>query len=158
VTVRSDVVRKQLAGVPLEPARPRAYGAGIYTAEWTDRTYASLLDHARDILAAGRSAILHATSATRRRRAAARALAAALGVPFVILHCSAERAELERRLDARQAAGRDVSDATRALLDEQFKRFEPPDDAEGAVLTVRDPAALEALAAAIVTARPRSGP
>jgi aminoglycoside phosphotransferase family enzyme/predicted kinase len=158
VTVRSDVVRKQLAGVPLEPARPRAYGAGIYTAEWTDRTYASLLDHARDILAAGRRAILDASYATRRRRAAARALAAALGVPFVILHCSAERAELERRLDARQAAGRDVSDATRALLDEQFRRFEPPDDAEGAVLTVRDPAALEALAAAIVTARPRSGP
>lgn len=148
VTVRSDVVRKQLAGVPLAPAPAQAFGAGIYTPEMSARTYLALLAHARDILTAGRSAILDASYSTRAERAAAAALARELGVPFVVLHCQAERAELQRRLDARQSAGHDVSDATRTVLDEQIKRFEPPTGAEGAVLNVRDAADLAALAGA----------
>ncbi len=91
----------------------------------TTRTYAALLEHAREIVASGRWAILDAVFARRAERAAVVRLARELGVPSGILYCEAPRAELARRLDRRAAEGRDVSDATSALLPSQMEHLEP---------------------------------
>ncbi len=130
VMVRSDAVRKHLAGIPLT-SRAGQSGASIYTSAMTGRTYAALLQHAREIIASGRWAILDAVYGKQQERAAAAALAHELGVPFGILHCQAPRAELQRRLGRRHAEGRDISDATVEVLEQQLNYFETPGPEEG---------------------------
>jgi aminoglycoside phosphotransferase family enzyme/predicted kinase len=110
IMVRSDAVRKHLAGIPLA-VRGGQSGTDIYTPAMTTRTYATLLQHAREIIASGRWAILDAVFGRHSERVAAAALA--------------------RRLDRRTAEGRDISDATVAVLEQQLTHFEPPGPNEG---------------------------
>ena len=133
IMVRSDAVRKHLAGIGLLERGGQTADTGIYTPAMTERTYAALRQHAREILTSHRWAILDAVYGRREERVAMAALAHELGVPFGILHCQIPRTELERRLNQRAAQGNDVSDATAEILDQQIKRFEPPTADEGAL-------------------------
>ncbi len=150
ITVRSDAVRKHLAGLPLE-TRGDVPGRNIYTPEMTLRTYAALLAHGQEIIASERWAILDAVYGRRDERAAARALARELGIPFGILYCVATREELEYRLRARVAGGNDISDATVEVLAGQLARFEPPGPEENA----RSVTSAETDLAALLSAWPR---
>lgn len=131
VLVRSDIARKRLAGMTAMERDAVGYGEGIYNQQMNERTYAMLLEQARDIIDAGRWAIIDATFSTRAWRDATAALAGEYQVPFVILHCIAPHAELVRRLTARAADNRDASDATTALLEQQSRSFQEPDASEG---------------------------
>jgi uncharacterized protein len=71
---------------------------------------------ASHILAAGYPVLVDAANLKAWQRAAFRDLAAARGVPFVILACTAPEAVLQARLTTRQAAGRDASEADQAVL------------------------------------------
>src|SRR5262249_13214037 len=51
--IRSAVVRKELAGVPAAAPKPAAPGEDIYTAAWSDRTYAECLRRAEALLFEG---------------------------------------------------------------------------------------------------------
>ena len=130
VMVRSDAVRKHLAGIPLT-IRGTESGTDIYTASMTGRTYTTLLQHAREVIASGRWAILDAVYGRQSERAAAALLAREVRVPFGILYCQAPPAELKRRLDQRASEGRDISDATVEVLEQQLTHFEPPCPEEG---------------------------
>jgi len=137
ISVRSDAVRKHLAGIPLDEDASAPFGQGIYNAALSAQTYEAMLDHARAAIGAGRWAILDATYNNRAARGAAERLARELDVPFVIVHCLAERDELARRLQQRTAENSDISDAGTALLDEQARRFEAPVASEGRLFTWR---------------------
>jgi aminoglycoside phosphotransferase family enzyme/predicted kinase len=126
IRVRSDAVRKHLAGMQPEARDRSGYNQGIYAPAMSARVYEQLREHARAVVAAGRWAILDATYSRRAHRDEAAALARSLALPFGILHCHAPTEELKRRIVARAAAGTDVSDAGLAVLEEQVKRFEPP--------------------------------
>ena len=65
-------------------------------------------------------------------RGAAAELAQAEGYPFHILACEAPADELRRRISARQAGGKDASEATLAVLEQQFGWLEPLGEAERA--------------------------
>lgn len=129
VMVRSDAIRKHLGGVPLLERGP----ATLYNAEMTGRTYAALREHARTIVASGRWALLDGVHGRRAERDAAASVARELGVPFGILYCEAPPEELARRLERRERAGRDVSDAGVAVLEQQRGYFEPLSAGEGPV-------------------------
>ncbi len=130
VMVRSDAVRKHLAGIPLT-IRGEESGTDIYTPIMTGHTYAALLQHAREVIASGRWVILDAVYGKRSERAAAATLARELHVPFGILYCQAPASELKRRLDRRTSEGRDISDATVEVLEQQLTHFETPAPDEG---------------------------
>jgi aminoglycoside phosphotransferase family enzyme/predicted kinase len=135
VMVRSDAVRKHLAGIGLSERGGELPGEGIYTPAMTERTYVTLGIHAREILASHRWVILDAVYGRRNEREAVAGIARQLGVPFGILYCQAPRDELVRRLDRRKVEGRDISDATIAVLDSQLARFEAPSAEEGLLFT-----------------------
>ena len=132
ITVRSDAVRKHLAGIQLNQHQAASYARGIYSTEITERTYKTLLQHAREIVSSGRWAILDATFLRRAHRLQAAALARSLGTAFGIICCSTPLSELERRLDLRSRTQQDISDATHAVLHQQLLDFEAPqrDEAE----------------------------
>jgi predicted kinase len=126
IVVRTDAVRKHLAGVPWHQRHTGPVGEGLYTKEMTERTYAACLSIADELLGAGWSVVLDGVFGRRRERQAARARASAKGVSFRIVWCQAPEPVLRERLRSRQAEGRDLSDAGEAVLDLQLGHYEPP--------------------------------
>jgi uncharacterized protein len=126
VHINSDLMRKHLAGVlPLARPEPVAYDVGLYSPEMSARTYQAMLDDAAAHLAAGRGVVLDGTFQLRVGRDSARAIAAAAGVPFLVVECQCEEAEVARRLAERARRGDSPSDADWAVYREQRRRFEP---------------------------------
>ena len=106
VILRSDEVRKRLAGVGLEE---RLAGAA-YTDEARRRTEAAMLEAMRIAVDGGHSVVLDATFLDPAARAAFRAAA---GAPFLGVWLEGDMAVLEARVTARRG---DASDATVAVL------------------------------------------
>jgi aminoglycoside phosphotransferase family enzyme/predicted kinase len=119
--VRSDEVRKELAGIPAnEPAR-FGHREGIYTLEWTDRTYAECLSRAEKFLFEGKRVVVDANFGAERRRLDFLDLAARLATPAVFLHCNADPEIVRQRLDRRQG---DASDADWAVYQNAAQGWE----------------------------------
>ncbi|MER5435237.1 AAA family ATPase [Streptomyces sp. NPDC002588] len=104
----SDRVRKELAGIPAEQSAAAGYGDGLYTPEWTARTYAALLDRAAALLSAGESVVLDATWSDPAQRDAARRVAERADADLVALHCHAPADVTAARLRARSAGPSDA--------------------------------------------------
>jgi aminoglycoside phosphotransferase family enzyme/predicted kinase len=119
IQIRSDAVRKHLAGVPL---RGRPADKDIYTLQYTEKTFRRMGELAGQALEAGISIVLDGRYARRDERDAARAVAEKAAVPFEMHVCEAPPEELHRRLASRQG---DVSDATAELLERQAANTEP---------------------------------
>jgi len=118
--IRSDVVRKQLSG--LRKAKS-AYKRGIYSPEFTEKTYVEMLKRARRLLRKGHSVILDATFAKKSHRKLAEMLAVVMRVPFAIAYCTAPESVIMKRFRGRRS---DISDANIATYRRQKKDFMPP--------------------------------
>lgn len=123
--LESDVVRKELAG--LEPEEPAGadWGEGIYTAEWTERTYAALAQRAKKALYRGQRVAIAATFVDDERRRAMIQVARQMGVPVRFVECAISDREAYRRLDARSG---DASDADVEIYEKMKQRWEEPSE------------------------------
>ncbi|REJ96044.1 MAG: aminoglycoside phosphotransferase [Planctomycetota bacterium] len=130
VRVRSDVERKRLAGLPASADASAAPGSGIYTEEWTRRTYTRLAECAEQILAAGFPAIVDATFLDAAERNRFRQLADRFRAPFEILDFAVDEGVLRDRLAERRRVGHDSSDADDAVLAAQLQSQDPLMDEE----------------------------
>ncbi|MDZ7732640.1 MAG: AAA family ATPase [Acidimicrobiia bacterium] len=110
--LRSDVIRKELAGLPPDAPADAAYGEGIYGPETTDRVYQELRDRARVALGLGESVILDASWSNEGERVRARELAEACVADVAELVCRVPAETAAARIRERRARGRDASDAT----------------------------------------------
>jgi len=115
VILRSDEIRKRLAGVPpTERLPPEAYGPGT-----SARVYDEMMVIARRVLAAGRAVVLDAVFLRPEEREAAAQIGVDAGVPFQGAWLQGQAPMLAERLAAR--AG-DASDAGPATLEDQLTR------------------------------------
>jgi predicted kinase len=121
--IRSDLVRKELAGAFGGEPRPAAFGEGIYTAEWTERTYAECLRRAEELLFEGNRVLVDANFREDAHRRALLEAATRWGGPGVFLLCQAApdvvRARLARRRD-------EASDADWAVYLRAAEAWEEP--------------------------------
>lgn len=136
VRLRSDVERKRLFGLSAGQSSHSQLGGGIYTADASQATRAHLLDLARGIVGEGWSVLVDATFLRRAEREQFRQIAQTLGVPFTILAREAPVDTLRARILRRQARGKDASEATLAVLEQQLRILEPLGDDERAWTTV----------------------
>jgi aminoglycoside phosphotransferase family enzyme/predicted kinase len=113
--LRSDEVRKELAGLPSDAHAPAALGQGIYSPAVTAGTYDEMLARARVALSMGETVVLDASWGDEQRRQHARALAADAHADLVELRCEVAPDVATHRIRARAAAGADPSDATPAI-------------------------------------------
>ena len=126
--ISSDRVRKALAGLEESEHRFEPFRGGIYSPEFTDRTYAAILESARQALAEGRSVILDASFIRRQYRRSARRLAGELGAQFVCLELEVSDSAVRRRLARRLREGGDPSDARWETYAAQKRTFQRPSE------------------------------
>lgn len=104
----SDRLRKELAGIPAEEPAAARYGEGLYSPEWTDKTYAALLDRASALLSSGESVVLDATWSGAGQRAAALRVAERTSADLVALHRQVPGDVAAARLTTRTAGASDA--------------------------------------------------
>ena len=111
VHLRSDVVRRELRGLPATGS-PAGFAEGMYAPAVTARTYRELLRRAERLLRLGESVVLDATWTDPRWRARAARIATSTSSDLVQLECRAPLEVAEGRIEARRTKARDVSEAT----------------------------------------------
>ncbi|MES9523579.1 AAA family ATPase [Streptomyces capoamus] len=112
----SDRIRKELAGIPAEQSASAGYGEGLYTPEWTARTYAALLDRAALLLSSGESVVLDATWSDATQREAAAHVAERTSADLVALHCHVPDTVSAARLSTRTAGPSDADPVIAAAM------------------------------------------
>ncbi|MFF8864775.1 AAA family ATPase [Streptomyces sp. NPDC015139] len=112
----SDRTRKELAGIPAEQSATAGYEEGLYTPEWTAKTYTALLDRAAILLSAGESVVCDATWFDAAQRDAATRLAEHTSADLVALHCHVPADVCETRLHNREAGASDATPTIAAAM------------------------------------------
>jgi aminoglycoside phosphotransferase family enzyme/predicted kinase len=148
--LHSDEVRKQLAGLDPNDEHKVPFGEGIYSGEWTQRTYEALLGEARKELSAGNSIVLDASWSSAELRARAREVTREFEALLVIVECSAPDETLRARLSKPK---RTVTDGRIELLEDQRAVYQTPDDSEAdIVVRVDTSGSFESAAASVLDA------
>jgi aminoglycoside phosphotransferase family enzyme/predicted kinase len=120
--IRSDVVRKELAGLPPDANARGTPDTGLYTPEWTARTYAECLRRAESLLANGRRIIVDANFPDDDWRLAFLELATRLAARVVFLWCRTSPEVAKARIANRS---NDASDADVNTFDRAAERWQP---------------------------------
>lgn len=119
--IRSDVVRKQLAGA--DESAATEFGQGIYTPEWTEATYQRCLELAGEEIFHGHRVIVDATFGADERRRRFIGSAMEWGVPAIHLLCRNSAETARTRIESRRG---DVSDADWSVYREAAVRWQEP--------------------------------
>ncbi|WP_019503637.1 bifunctional aminoglycoside phosphotransferase/ATP-binding protein [Pleurocapsa sp. PCC 7319] len=125
IQIRSDAVRKHLAGISLDESGEDS----IYTAEMTQKTYDRLLNLGITLAREGYTVILDAKYDRLALRHPAISQANLYHIPLKIIHCTAPESVLRDRINTRQD---DISDATADLIAQQQANTESFTPAEQA--------------------------
>jgi aminoglycoside phosphotransferase family enzyme len=128
VVLRSDVIRKSLAGLAPTARSGSGPDAGIYTPSMTRRTYATLLEEAEALLRRGQTVIVDATFATAAQRRPFLEAADALGAGCMLVEMTCPEAVARERMRCRAGDADEVSEADWAVYEAARSRFEAPDD------------------------------
>jgi aminoglycoside phosphotransferase family enzyme/predicted kinase len=116
----SDRVRKELAGVPAETSAVAEFGRGIYTSEWTARTYEEMLQRAEEHLAMGRSVVLDATWGAAEQRAICADIASRTASELTAFCCRLPEVVADERISTRSG----ISDADAPIAAQVRARFD----------------------------------
>ncbi len=122
VWLRSDVIRKELAGMDPHCSARAPFGEGIYGEEMTRRVYEEMVERADRLIREGRRVVLDATFLKRWQRDLVRERFAK---PLFLL-ATADEEVVRDRLSRRE----DVSDADFSVYLRQKEIFEPPEEIE----------------------------
>jgi uncharacterized protein len=123
--LNSDRIRKHLAGLAETARAASEYSSGIYSPDFTRRTYDAMAVEAETALREGAGMIVDATFKDASERRRFREMAERLGVPALFVECRASEGEIIRRLRDRERKGNEVSDATAEIYLKQRAEFMP---------------------------------
>jgi aminoglycoside phosphotransferase family enzyme/predicted kinase len=106
--LRSDVVRRKLAGLPSQGQTPSRLPESFYSPEWNKRTYAECLRGAERLVFEGKRVLVDATFREEQQRQIFLEAAVRWGVPGCLILCAANPNTVRQRLGKRKG---DPSDA-----------------------------------------------
>jgi len=119
--LRSDEIRKKLAGLKPTQSAKSDFGKGIYTEKMTQKVYKTMVEEAKKVISQGGKVILDATFLKRwQRELVLRNFPSAV---FIWVYAPEE--EIVKRLKNRKG---DVSDADISIYKRQKEIFEPPSE------------------------------
>jgi aminoglycoside phosphotransferase family enzyme/predicted kinase len=124
--IDTDVVRKELAGIAPHNSGTAEYGEGIYTREWSERTYKECLRRAEALLFEGKRVIVDASLSSEARRQMFLGRGRGHGVRTLFLECETSAETAKRRLAGRRG---DVSDADWDVYRNMVEAWDEPSEA-----------------------------
>ena len=123
----TDRVRKELAGIATNERRPDGMGQGIYTPEFSERTYQAMLDSAaQDFKTGATGVVLDGSYSKAADRHKVSELASTLTLQIRFILCSCSEQETKRRLSLRAQDPNAVSDGRWEIFVQQRTTFEQP--------------------------------
>lgn len=122
--LRSDELRKVIAGLDKKEHRYEPFGERIYSREFFDATYTMLLKEASRLLGKGDGVILDASFKKEKYRSEARDIADSFKIPFLLIECSCSDEVIKQRLIKREREGTDISDGRWSVFLKQKSDFE----------------------------------
>jgi aminoglycoside phosphotransferase family enzyme/predicted kinase len=125
VVIRSDVVRKELAGLAEADRPDAALRERLYSTEWTEKTYAECLRRAEVVWFEGGRVLVDANFRLEHQRHVLLEGAARWGVPALFLVCQASPEVVRRRLEGRHGDASDADWATYQRLADQWEEAGP---------------------------------
>jgi uncharacterized protein len=123
--IRSDAVRKTLAGLEPTEKVPENFGQGIYREDFSARTYTEMLKQARQHLEMGQNVILDASYKRVAERKQVRQLAQEQGARALFVYCECPPEVARERLEIRLTDPEAISDGRVELLKAQAQDFDP---------------------------------
>lgn len=131
----TDLVRKQLAGIDPSIRKPDQFNQGIYTSEFTRKTYQAMLDKAEAEIRGGHNAVvLDGSYSNIDERAKVLDLATALQAGCVFIHCICSEETVRERLEQRARDPLAVSDGRWEIYMVQKEKFHFPAELDSAQL------------------------
>ncbi len=124
--LRSDVLRKHLAGLAPQARSGSGIDDGIYAREMGECTYDALARLASSLLADGETVIVDATNLQRAQRQRFYDVATDADARCTVLYFTAPESVLQERIAQRTADASDASEADSAVLAGQMQALEPP--------------------------------
>jgi hypothetical protein len=128
--ISSDAVRKQLAGIPTTRHEYTAFEKGVYSSEFTERTYKRMNGIAEEYLRNGKSVVIDASFSKRAEREKTYALAKAMNAEFTCIELVCPEEKAKRRLTARMHKKGAISDGRWEIFPQQKASFEKVDEFE----------------------------
>lgn len=127
----TDRVRKELAGIDPVSRRPDQFNQGIYTREFSRKTYQAMLDLAAAEIRSGRKGVvLDGSYSSRDERSLVLELAVALDTGCVFIQCVCSDMVVRERLELRARDPQAVSDGRWEIYLVQKEKFQPPTELE----------------------------
>jgi hypothetical protein len=126
--ISSDTVRKELAGIPSTQHQYEKWGKGIYSSEFSRKTYERMNEIAENYLKNGSSVVMDACYGKKTERASVYAVAKATGADFTCIELVCSDGELKRRLTTRTSERGSISDGRWEIFSDQKANFEKIDD------------------------------
>ena len=125
----TDRVRKELAGLQATERRPDGMQQGIYSPEFTEKTYREMLDRAQlDLEQGAAGVVLDGSYSKRDDRTNVVTLAEKQDADTLFILCSCSDEEVKRRLELRAKDPAAVSDGRWEIFIRQKETFEFPDE------------------------------
>ena len=124
VLLSSDVTRKKLANIPQNEHCYNDISSGIYSTEFSQKTYDKLFEEAEKVLKDGDSVIIDASFIKAADRQSAKKLAADCGVKFFLTECTLDDETARNRL-AKRMDESSVSDGRWEVYLAQKQKMEP---------------------------------
>jgi aminoglycoside phosphotransferase family enzyme/predicted kinase len=121
--ISADIVRKRLAGISPTERRFEQFGGGIYSKDFSRKTYDEMFAQARELLFQGQSVILDASFKKRQDRLQARSLAEETKAGFATVECLLDEDTVKSHLEQRLKEG-SVSDGRWEIYEQQKQDFD----------------------------------
>jgi uncharacterized protein len=123
--ISSDITRKTLARIAPEERRYESFGEGIYSSEFSRRTYDAMFRQAEQCLQDGGSVVMDGTFRSANERSRAIETPRREGIDTWIVECSLPEEEVRHRLERRAREGTSASDARWELFHRLQQEWEP---------------------------------
>lgn len=124
--LRSDVIRKELAGMSPTDRGRSGDESGLYSHDMTERTYAEMLSRATQELERGKSVICDATFPVSLFRAPFMRIADEHHARAFLIETTAPESAVKERMADRASDAAEASDADWSVYLHARERFEPP--------------------------------
>jgi predicted kinase len=124
--ISSDRARKELAGVPLYQRGEESARGRLYSEAMTEKTYKTLFQYAASRLDRHASLILDATFSRSKHRNELIRLLDSKGVAYRFIEAQAPDEVIKRRLEHRQEATHEISDARLENFEMLTRAYEAP--------------------------------